>query len=249
METPIVRADIMYYDNIYPRNLPESVVAVLEKYGFFPPEKIYADRLTRGRYVNYKTEMREMFIRAYTEKDVFEVAMGDGDSSKVKDYWHFTWGFTFYKNSKLPVEPVFQPWNVLSIDSTYGRLRNPEAYDNYLKCIKEIIGILKPFYASIDDVSNSIYLMKKAHESHFKPEYIQQIYWGNYFGEGHCNRYGMEKILHIPARQIEKINGGVLFTLTDRIFSYNSGECIKARKAVQKYLNLCFDPNQSDHIL
>ena len=56
-ERPAIDFTVYYYDEDYERSTSEKVLNSLEKYGFFPPEKIYIDRMTRGRIGYCKPQM------------------------------------------------------------------------------------------------------------------------------------------------------------------------------------------------
>lgn len=236
-ETPLIRGTLYYYDDAYPAALGGQVRDALEAFGFFPPEKLYADVLTGGEYQPFTPEMADLFPRGYSEKEVFSLSMASADSSKAAEYWKFDWYFTFHKSDTLAVTPIFRPWNVLTLDSTYDRLRDPAAYDAYFACLKELIALIRPFYARIDDVANANRLLNAAKEPHFKPDYIQQIYWGNYFGPEFCDRFGKEKLLHLPAGQISELADGVFFTLTDSVLEAPAWKCGIARRKIKRYLN------------
>lgn len=237
-ETPIIRGSLMYYDSQYSADLGAQVQEVLEMYGFFPPEKIYADSLTRGRYIYYRDGMKDLFPNAYSRKGIFGISMASGDSKKVTDYWKFDWYFTFYKNKKIISNPEFTPWNVLSLDTTYGRMQDDSLCKQYFSCIRALISLIRPFYAKIDDVSNSVILLDEAKEECFKPDYVQQIYWGNYWGPDHCATYGMDNILQCPVATVEKISDGVYFTLTDSVFDATSRRCNKQREKIKRFLGV-----------
>lgn len=235
-EKPIIKCTIFYYDTDYKKSTAEQIFEILEKYNMFPPEKFYAGKLTRNRFIYANEQTKDVMVQAYAEKNVLGIAMASGNSRKVEEYWSVDWSLTFYKNSKLAVEPTFMPWNVLSIESTHGRLQDPAVYRDFFLCMKDLIKLIHPFYARVDDVDNAVTLMDRTKERRFVPDYIQQIYWGNYFGSMHCNHYGMDKIEKIPASNVEKIGDGVFFSLTDHVLEYNTRECKQARRRVEKYL-------------
>lgn len=235
-ETPLVKASIFYYDSEYKNSVSESIFCVLEKYKMHSPERIYAGKLTRHKYILAGTSIKELFVRAYSEKDVLEVDMSSSNSACGMEYWNVNLGLTFLKSSRLVVQPQIMPWNILSIQSTHGRLRNPLIYEEFMACVKELIDVVNPFYISIDDVDNKVCLMNQVHAERFEPSRIQQIYWGNYLGKMHCEMYGQEKLKKIPAKHIEWVNGGVFFCLTDHVLDYNSKECKSVRTQVFRYL-------------
>ena len=157
---------------------------------------------------------------------------------KSRDFWKVNWIYTFYKNSELAIEPKIKPWNILSISLTYKYLQNNDNYINFVSCFKELIPCLKSFYANIDDVSNYIFLMNKADEACFAPGYIQQIFWGNFFGAELCEKYGIIEIGDIPCQNKEKIYDGLFVGLTDNVLDFKSSECEKNRGIMRKYLKI-----------
>lgn len=171
----------------------------------------------------------------YSTKGVNLISMASGNSKKVEDYWQFSWYLTSPRPTEQKINHL-KMWSVITLDTTYGLLKDVYQYNNYLSCVKELIRLVKPFHAGIDDVSNWNALMEKVNEDCYTPKYIQQIFWGNYFGETHCAKYGMKELLSLPADSLEVINGGVLFFLTGNIFDFASKECDLKRKTVKKYL-------------
>ena len=179
-ERPVISASIFYYDTDYELERAKQVLEVLKKYGMFPPEKIHADKLTKNKFVLADEQTEDIFAQAYVEKDVFGLDMSSADSRKSTDYWRVIWSLTYLKNSRIVSCPPITPWNTLFVHSTYDRLRNPVALESYLRCVKDLIEILNPFYAEIDDVSNKNRLQDRAGATHFIPDKLQVIYWGNY---------------------------------------------------------------------
>ena len=237
-ERPIVRGTIFYYDDIYDDRLARDVISILENFSFFPPEKVYADKLTRGKFVNYSPDLKPLIIEAYSQKGVFGLDMASGNSKTHNDYWRVSWEFTFYKNEKLSLKPQFKPWNVFSLDLARDRLQNHNLCQRYLSCIIELIRVINPFYAKVDDVSNAVHLLEQAHEPYFKPDYIQQIFWGNYFGKDYCFHYGKERLMDIVTPCVKVINDGVFFSLTPNIIDFQSKECEKKRKTIKSLLQI-----------
>lgn len=229
---------LFYYDSEYNSDLAYEVFSVLEKHKFFPPKKVYADLLTKRKFVNYSPDMRSLLVKAYSEKNVFGIDMATGNNTSENDYWRLTWDFTFYKNEKLCVTPQFMPWNVLSLYSTHGLLEDEGIYRNYLSCLLELITVIDPFYMKIDDVSNSVDLLAKIKQTHFTPGCVQQIYWGNYFGPQYCSKYNVFASNVIPAYKSESVGNGIFFTLSDNLLDFSSDECITRRKEILKYLQI-----------
>lgn len=47
-QTPLFSASIYYYDSKYDAELAQGVLDILEQYGFFPPDKLYAGKYTHN---------------------------------------------------------------------------------------------------------------------------------------------------------------------------------------------------------
>ena len=239
-ETPMLCATLCYYDNPHTKALGEQVQNILEAYGFFPPHMIFADTLTSCRFRKFSPDMHDLLSRAYMEEGVGGVKLVSGDSRKVQDYWQVEWFFRHYnKKDKLEVKkPKILPWNVLSLYTTYGRIKDEEQLTQYLGCVKELIRLIKPFYADIDDVSNSVRLLKAAREETFNPEYIQQIYWGNYWDLDHYQELDKEKILNVSKCCVDEFGNGVFLTLTDNVFDACTMRSELRRKWVKRKIGL-----------
>jgi len=238
-EVPQFKATLYYYDFDYNSTTAEQIVSVLEQYNFFPPERICADKLTKNRYKKANEHTAKLFVQAYSEKDVFSIettaAVGSGED-REKEFWKVVLGFTYYKNSRLVGSCKFKPWNTLSIYSTRGRLQNSDNYNDFINCVRHLIATIKPFQACIDDVANCVELMDKVKATHFTPHILQQIYWGNYYGEGYKTLLGENCILQLPAFKTESIGDGVFFALSDSLLDFDSKEVETRRKDIWKHL-------------
>lgn len=231
---PMIGATVFYYDTDYKRETAEKVLAILKKHNMFPSELIYAGKLTNNKYEKINGQAEELFSFAYSAKDVLEIDVANDKYGT--DYWRVLWGLTYLKNSRIVGAKAFFPWNTLTIHSAYDRLKDKEKYESFINCVKDLIKALNPFYASIDDVGNKNILLNNAREQYFVPERIQTIYWGNYFGEAHCEKYGFEKIMRLPDVAVEQVGNGIYFSLTESVFDFSSKEVRTKRKAIAKFL-------------
>lgn len=237
-EKPLIDATIYYYDIEYKRETAQKVLDILKRHNLFPPEKICLGPLTRNKYLFASDQTEKQFVDAYAEKDVFLIDMASAPFAKPGNLWEVHWTLTYCKGSDYDGTGKFMPWNILTISSTHGRMHDPLNYEQFFSAAKELIELLDPFYANIDDVSNSVKLMRKSCEKHFSPDHVQQIYWGNYFGKQFCENIGREKIMNIPVTHIEPIGQGIYFTLTNSVFDFSSRECDIFRKAIKQSLKL-----------
>lgn len=237
-ECPVISSSLFYYDIEYREETAERVITVLKENGMFPPDKIHADELTRNRYINVNKDVENMIIRAYSQKNIFGIDMSSGNSQLVSDFWRVNWGLTYYKNEKIVGSSKFLPWNVLTIQSTHSRLQNISDHNNFIACIKDLIKCIHPFYVSIDDLANKIKLQDKSNETHFIPNNLRTIYWGNYLGEMYAEKFGLEHLLAIPSCNKEQLINGVFFTLSDSALDFDSKDVSILRRQIKKYLGL-----------
>lgn len=229
-ENPILKASVFYYDNIYDEIVSTRVLKILKDYSMFPPHKLCADKLTHHRYLKASDTTESIFIKAYKEKDVFGVDMASGDGGVGSEFWRFTWGLTFYKRSNIDTSNVvFNPWNIISLSSTYGRLHDNDVYDGFINCVKNIISEIKPFYASIDDVNNKI-TKAGTHGLRFDDKTLpSEIHWGNFWGKQYvekANPLAFDFLLQNGAI-CEEIGEGKYFSMTDSAFDFNSKKVIQ----------------------
>lgn len=236
-EKPTVSATLYYYDTEYKEETAKNILSVLEDYHLFPPERIHADKLTKNKFAYADEHTRALFVDAYSEKDVLGLDMASGDSRYVSDYWKITWSFTYYKNSKLVGSCKFLPWNTLTIQSTYGRLKSKIAEKQFLDCVKKLIAVTHAFYASIDDVNNKVELQDKYKIPYFTPNSIQVIYWGNYIGDEIAAKFNLVNLTDIPAYQSELIGNGVFFTLSHSFHEFNTKEVNTRRNQIRRHLH------------
>lgn len=67
---------------------------------------------------------------------------------------------------------------------------------------------------------------------------IPAVFWGNYFGEKYIKQYGEDKLLNAPYGNIERVGKGIMITMTNDLMEFDSPNCVKARKKLNKYLGI-----------
>lgn len=110
----------------------------------------------------------------------------------------------------------------------------------YMSIVKELIGIINPIYAKIDDIGESLEILDKSGEDTYQCviDYVPAIFWGNYFGEKYIQQYGKDKLLSSPYGIISNVGNGILITMNDDPMIYNTKECSEDRKRLSKYLHV-----------
>ena len=86
-EKSVISATIYYYDIEYTKDVACGVLEILQRYQFFPPHRIHTGKLSRNRFMLVNKTTEDMFIRAYSEKDVFGIDMSSGDSKTSTEFW------------------------------------------------------------------------------------------------------------------------------------------------------------------
>lgn len=222
---------LFYFDDQYTADTAGAVLSTLKHYGFFCANRIFADRLTGNQFVFADSNLEVLFLEAACVPGVLQVVLSGGHP----EAWSVDWGFTFQKNSPIP-ESSFRPWNTLTIHVSHEWAQDAKNLRNFLDCFEALISTLHPFYGLVDDLSNELMLQEKAGINHFLPETVQMLYWGNYFGPTICGQIREIKCLTRHMQQVKYSADGVLFFLTDDLFTYASPESEKQRSQLWKAL-------------
>lgn len=227
-EAPQITVSVFYFDTEYRQETAEQVLEILERNHLFLPFQLRAGLLTGNRMKRYRPEMRELFVRAYSEPDVLSVEWDSAHLDSGEDWLSLWWLFTFLKRS-APVQSSFHPWNILTFYASYGWLRPPERQVQLLQCVPELCHVLNAFCAKIDDVANCVALLN---EPTFSPDHIQQTYWGNYWGGPLKDQVDMDRLRALDLPNFSESDKGVFFTLTDDVFEFDSPQCRRLRKKI-----------------
>lgn len=242
-ENPILIASFFYFDNTYDDEVSANVLSILKKHNFFPPEKIYADRLTNDRYIDANENTENLFVKSYSENKVMGIDMASGDGRVGSEFWRFSWYFTLFKDFDRDFSnTVFKPWNVISISSTYGRLKNTNNYDDFFNCVKAIIAEIKPLYACIDDVDKKVTKYEKQYRT--QPLRINdqtppnEVYWGNYWCGNYIKNSNPDAFEYLRQNGAicENIAGGVYFCMTNSAFDFKSKRGTKMERKFSKMM-------------
>lgn len=239
-ETPVFVSSLYYYDSDYFPDTAERIFAVLDKHSFSSPDKLYAEKLTNNRSIAARSNSLELFVKAYEEKGVLGVEMfkaGQMSGKTATEFWKVVLSLTYLKNYPVISEKSFKPWNVLSIYSTHTRLNERQNYKDFIDCTKNLINVVEPFYASIDDVSNKVTLMDEAHVPCFRPYERVPLFWGNYLSRGYFDKNVEEIFPLIQSSDKELIKDGIYFSLSDSIFDYDSTKLQLCRKKVMSEID------------
>lgn len=238
-EKPLFDASIFYFDTNFCRETAIKVVGVFEKNKFLPCSIVNLGKYTRGKFIKYKPEHMNLFVDAYENDGVVSIILETSDSRKSIDYCSID--FSMNKPDKELIKrlnelnPNRKPsvrWNVLSFYSTYGWMQNRENYNMMMNTLNELILILSPFCVKIDDLSHALRLRHSVHEPTFKPDYIQQVYWGNYWGEHLKEQVNMDELKKLPVFNLKETTNGVFFTLSNSVFDFDSNNCSTLRRTI-----------------
>lgn len=245
-EQPMVDATIYYHDNGHYSSVKfcETVLFAFKKYGYFDVTNI---ELGKHKFVN---GILKDYVVRYSKKDVSKIDLqaeifawvNDDEITYIsfihKEQRHLIWNISWYKNYTMPdgVSISDYMFNYLVIESSYERLEITDIQDSYIELFCNLADVFEAFYGRIEDISTAISVMDRTKERCFSDEYLQSIYWGNYFGKKICEDLGQEKLERLPVAHKEFTEAGFFFTLTDDIKDSATFPDWRLRKKVYKQL-------------
>ena len=118
---------------------------------------------------------------------------------------------------------------------------NKIAHNKMLSCkdiekiFFKLIKIYDPIYGLLDDDDKAFDLMET--EDSYRPnEYIQSLFWGNYYGKGYCNCKGVKSLIASDFCESIKMDDGYFVKLSENCDEYNSSLVNQRRKKLFKYI-------------
>lgn len=230
-EIPMINATMWTHTDLRDKKIIEKLkqLFVMRK-DDLKPKIIYGGKLTSNKNKKFNNENEEdikLFYNCLSNKDVLRIVLTNDDRIKEKIIFAFTIAFV----------PQF---TVITFEATHTFFSSQEQKDKYMSIVKELIEIVDPIYAKIDDIGNSLDILEKYGEETYQCviNYVPAIFWGNYFGQKYVTQYGREKLLNSPYGIVSIVGNGILITTTNDPMNYNSKECAVNRKKLSKYLNI-----------
>ena len=233
-EIPKIRGTISYYGHQCPDFTPQKLLDILSKYDFFPANYVCSPVLTKGRFVKYRDQFDRCFQDTFENPEAGYISLLGAESIRSNRLWDISW---------YPVKPSFfdgntdYTWNTLFFDATYDHMEDANFCNRFLNCFQELIALLHPFYATIEDIALSVRLNTTRNGRVVPMTYgkVHSIYWGNYFGPDYCKSYDLNPKLAKLMRKkyapsvINEIADGIYITLTTSPMDYDTDECWKKR--------------------
>lgn len=227
---PTVKCNIFYFDSENNDDLAKEIVDILKKYEFFSPTIIHADNLTNNKFVACDGDMEKIFLEAYVQPKINSVWISSLQNEADELYWDLNWNFTSYKLKKCKALTI-HTWNILQFSATHKMFVKKGFANSFISCVKELIRILNPISAIIEDAEKCTEVLQKYQP--FNPENIPAIFWGNYLAKkcilpefaNSCLESGID---------LTQIGEGLFFTLTDNPLDYNTTKCMNLRRKLSK---------------
>lgn len=136
-------------------------------------------------------------------------------------------------------------FNVLSFEAKSPILKKKILATHMLEDIFfQAIEIYKPIYGIFDD-SDIIYDLMESEEMYKPNEYIQNLFWGNYYGKEYCNCKGIKSLITSDLSISTKLQSGYFVKLSETCDDCCSLEVSKKRKKLIKYI---ISPISKHHI-
>lgn len=192
-----------------------QIYNLLEKYRFFKPREIYIDETDDSPYTKNKMNADEIKKRFY---DTFN--NNSGNCITVSGY-----GFLLLSAPTIKLGDFY----VLSLTVSPKVLKNEyEDFENLFKKSAEIIGA---FYGIIDTIDNAGEILEEEHEDVYSPdEYIQALFWGNYFGGCYATHSNVLKMIKSNYCITERVGDSWFVKLSDCMSEYASEKVKRNQK-------------------
>lgn len=234
-------SSVLYYfcDSIYKNRsgLSENFLSIVRKMGFDDIsrvdiiENVYINGLLKHRHRSIPLEkVEEELKKRVFDDDTGCISISNSGRGK-KARWQIGWFLS-------TVTPLGRKKTFDHVDITCDGeiLSDRTKQEKFIGMFCALADLLNAFYGRIEDISTAISVMDRTKERCFSDEYLQSIYWGNYFGKKICEDLGQEKLERLPVAHKEFTEAGFFFTLTDDIKDSATFPDWRLRKKVYKQL-------------
>lgn len=191
---------------------------------------IYGSERTKNKNCKYdatNTSDNDLYKACLQDEKIYRVVLTNSDRKKREVLFGFIIDFAYFAT-------------VITFEVTHSYFKTEVEKEKYMSIVKELIEIVSPFYGNIDDIGESLEILKKAGEDTYicVTDYVPAIYWGNYFGEKYVTHYGKDKLLDSPYGIVSNVGNGIFITMNDDPMNYNTKECAENRKRLSRYLQV-----------
>ena len=239
-ETPSVSSILYYYDDCIDDKeaLAANFLSLIQESVFsFNKIEVRKNILISG--INKTKTIR------YPSKDIREMNLAhslnewiwDSDTilislvnSSRNSYFRIDWSVGF----ALPGIGKSKMSETLHMSCTYDRIADRPEHDGFVGLFCNMASLLNAFYGKIDDVAASVDTMDRTKETCFTEEYLQAVYWGNFFGKKICEDIGMKALTSLPVECKRAVGEGFFFSLTPNIQDSISPNMRKRRRIYRR---------------
>lgn len=191
-------------------------------YFYGPQDK---DEKTHEKFTDMK-KIDEMFYEAETFYPGISIVMG-GNSLEVMMCVSCSCGSQCYGTVNF---------NVVSLEIKEAILNKKNISSQTLENIfVKIVDIYDPIYGIFDN-SDIIFDLMESEETYKPNEYIQSLFWGNYYGKEYCTCKGIKKLISSDLCISNKLKSGYFIKLSEFCDDYNSCVVNEKRNKLIKYI-------------
>ena len=167
---------------------------ILKEFSFFHPSYFDGPFDAEDSYKKTKKysseEVEMMFYESYKKVPDAVVTFGSDDFS-------------------IMIMISEERFSTIIISASYAALKKHDAFKEYELLFIKLIDLFDPFYGIIDELYNSSIILQRAKEETYKPnEYVQALYWGNYFGKEYSSCEKIKKIIENDLCISQRVNQG-----------------------------------------
>ena len=226
-ESPTVNSILYYYDDLIDdkETLTDKFLSIVRESVFNSFNKIVVrknimvkgiSKLKTFRY-SPKDICKMNFAQSLNEwawdNDTASISFMNVPKNNPDSYFCIDWFVSF----AFPDGEKIKTFETMNISCTYDRIKSQAEHDGFVRLFCDMASLLNAFYGNIDDTAASVDTMDRTKEKCFTEEYLQAVYWGNFFGKKICEDIGMQTVKSLPVECKLPVGEGFYFSLTPNI--------------------------------
>lgn len=217
---------LWYYGNPLEKN--RRFYQMLKEYSFFKPNYFYGpqdqEEFFNERFVK-EEEVDKLFYESEKYYPEISISLG-GKYFKVMLSLAILQDHKYYGSIH---------YNLISLEIDSVLLKNMLSCADIETIFFKLIEIYEPIFAVLDD-SDTMFDLMESEEAYKPNEYIQRVFWGNYYGNEYCNCKGVKKLIASEDCISTKLCDGYFVKLSENCNEYNFPTVNARRKRLMKYI-------------
>ncbi len=242
-EIPTVNSILYYYDDCIDDKeaLAAKFLSLIQESVFsynkiVVRKNVLVNGISKIKSISYfskdirKMDLAQSLNEWIWDSDTAAISFVNASRKNPDSYFGIDWfvGFMFPEGEKNRI------FETLNISCTYDKIANQSENDGFVGLFCNMASLLKAFYGKIDDVAASVDTMDRTKEKCFTEEYLQAVYWGNFFGKKICEDIGTKALTSLPVECKRAVGEGFFFSLTPNIQDSINPDMRKRRRIYRR---------------